>query len=112
MAPDWACVIDFKTGRRGGNELKHAEQIQLYTVATLLRNPKLARVTTELWYLDENRVHRVEYSREQGMRFYANWNKRGVDITSDTTFKPNPNKYSCLFCRFGPKNDGPCLVGV
>jgi RecB family exonuclease len=111
-APYNAVVIDFKTGRRGGNELKHAEQTQLYTVATLMRYPEIEHVTTELWYTDENDLVRVEYTREQGLRFLKIWNDRGAEILAETVFAPNPNKYSCLFCRFGPKGNGICKVGV
>lgn len=41
-------LIDLKTGKRDHNEIKHAEQIQLYQLY-----PGLQQVTTELWYLDE-----------------------------------------------------------
>jgi CRISPR/Cas system-associated exonuclease Cas4 (RecB family) len=112
MSPEWAVVIDYKTGRRDGNQLKHAEQTQLYTVGTFMKYPKLERVTAELWYPDENDLARVEYTREQGMKFFKRWNQRGIEITSTTDFPANPNKFSCQFCHLGPRNDGPCKVGV
>jgi hypothetical protein len=40
--PGQAVVIDHKTGRKHGNELKHGEQVQLYAIATLIRNPALS----------------------------------------------------------------------
>lgn len=112
MDPTWAAVIDYKTGRRSGNELKHAEQTQLYTIATFLRYPDLKRVTTELWYLDQNELARAEYTRDQAMRLFKVWDDRGMAIINEVLFEPNPNKFSCLFCHFGPKDSGPCLVGV
>jgi RecB family exonuclease len=114
MDPAWALVIDYKTGRKNGNELKHAEQTQLYTVAALMRNPEIERVTTELWYTDQNELIRVEYNRNQGLRFFKIWNDRGLEIMNETLFEPNPNKYSCQWCRFGPspKGNGVCTVGV
>jgi CRISPR/Cas system-associated exonuclease Cas4 (RecB family) len=112
LEPTWAAVIDLKTGRKNGNELKHAEQTQLYTVATLMRNPEIERVTTELWYADQNELTRVEYSRDQGLRFFKIWNERGIEMMTETLFEPNPNKYSCQFCHFGPKGNGVCTVGV
>lgn len=112
MDPKWAVVIDYKSGRRSGNELKHAGQTQLYTVATLLKYPEIERVTTELWYVDQNELTRVEYTREQGMRFFKVWNDKGIKMTTATEFLANPNKFSCQWCRFGPKYNGPCKVGV
>ena len=32
-----AVVIDYKTGRKFGNEIKHAEQVQLYAMAVMIR---------------------------------------------------------------------------
>jgi RecB family exonuclease len=49
-------VIDHKTGKRFGNELKHAVQLQLYAVCALLRYPKVEQVTCELWYIDQNEL--------------------------------------------------------
>lgn len=112
LNPQHAVVIDYKSGRRSGNELKHAEQTQLYTVATLTRYPDVERITTELWYTDQNDLARVEYTRDQGMRFLKKWNERGLALTTCDTFPPNPNRYSCRFCHFGPKDGGPCTVGV
>jgi len=110
--PKWAVVVDLKSGRRSGNELKHAEQTQLYAVATLLKYPQIERITTELWYCDVDDLARTEYTREQAMRFFKIWNERGLAITSATTFPPNANKFSCRFCHFGPKGSGVCTVGV
>lgn len=112
VEPDWAVVVDLKTGRRNGNELKHAEQTQLYSVATVLKKPEVKRITTELWYSDANDLARVEYTRDQALRFFKIWNERGLAITNATEFPPNPNKYSCRFCHFGPKGSGVCTVGV
>lgn len=112
MDPTWAVVIDYKSGRRSGNELKHAEQTQLYTVSTLLRYPEVQRVTTELWYVDEDDLARQDFTRDQGMRFFNRWNKNGLEFTHATDFPPNPNKFSCQYCRFGPKGSGVCTVGV
>lgn len=114
LTPAHAVVIDYKTGRRAGNELKHAEQTQLYTVNTLMRYPEVQRVTTELWYTDINDLARVEYTREQGLRFLKTWNQRGAEILSCQDFPANPNRYSCMYCRFGPspKGSGVCTQGV
>lgn len=112
VEPTHALVIDYKTGKRSGNELKHAEQVQLYTLCTLLRYPAVDKVTTELWYTDIDDLARTEYTREQGIRFLKIWDKRGRAVTEEEDFPPNPNKFSCQWCYFGKKGSGVCTVGV
>lgn len=112
LDPTHSVVIDYKTGRRSGNELKHNEQTQLYAIGVVMRDPKVEKITTELWYPDQDDLHRVVYSRDQALRYFTKWNGRGLELTSATEFPPNPNKFSCRYCRFGPKDGGPCPVGV
>jgi hypothetical protein len=106
-----AIAIDYKTGKKFGNELKHAEQLQLYQLVTFLRYPMLETITTELWYLDQDEITAQTFRREQGLRFQRNWERRGNDITTCSDFPPNPNIHSCRYCPFGPGGTGHCLVG-
>ena len=110
-----ATAIDYKTGRKFGNEVKHAEQLQLYQLVTFLRYPKLERVHTELWYLDQpdgQNITRQTFTRSQGLRFKANFDRRGKELTTCETFPPNPNKFSCRYCMYGPWGTGHCEKGV
>lgn len=107
-----AVVVDFKTGRKFGNELKHGQQLQLYTVNALLRFPELEEVTTELWYTDQNEITSMTFKRSQGLRFRDNFNRRGIEVTSCVVFPPNPNIHSCKWCQYGPWNGGQCPDGV
>lgn len=107
-----ATAIDYKTGRKFGNEIKHAEQLQLYQLVTFLRYPKLEKVTTELWYLDQDEVTRQTFTRSQGLRFKANFDRRGNELTNCTDFPPNPNMFSCKYCMYGPWGSGHCPDGV
>lgn len=107
-----ATVIDYKTGRKYGNEVKHAEQMQLYQLVTFLRYPELEKVTTELWYLDQNEVTSQTFTRAQGLRFKHNFNRRGVDMTTATEFPANANIFSCQWCAYGPWGTGHCQDGV
>jgi len=112
-----AVAIDYKTGRKKGNEIKHGEQLMLYQLATFLRYPQLDVVHTELWYLDQDELTRTTFTRAQGLRFRASWDKRGTAITSCMEFPANPNKWSCQYCPYGaPENGfasgtGHCLAG-
>jgi hypothetical protein len=107
-----AVLIDFKTGRKNGNEIKHMEQCQLYQLAAFLRNPELEEITCELWYLDQDEITSQTYSRKQGLRYLKYFNERGIKFTTEESFPANPNVYSCRWCPFGPKGTGHCKVGV
>lgn len=107
-----AVVIDYKSGKKFGNEIKHGEQTQLYSLNTFLRYPLLEIVHTELWYLDAKDLTQRTYSRDQALRFKRSWDKRGHALTSATEFPPNPNKFSCKWCPYGPAGTGHCTVGV
>ena len=76
-----AIVIDYKSGKRFGNEVKHAEQTQLYALNAVLRYPELEEVTTELWYLDVKELTAATFTRAQILRFRANFDRRGRALT-------------------------------
>lgn len=109
-----AIVIDYKTGKKWGNEIKHGEQMQLYLLNSFLRFPELEHVRTELWYLDLGETTVQEMTRSQALHFKANFDRRGHAVTSCTKFPPNPNKFSCRWCMYGTFNGGTghCTVGV
>lgn len=109
--PTEAIVIDYKTGKKYGNEVKHNDQVLIYQLCTFLRYPKVERVTAQLWYLDQNEVTERVFTRDQGLRFRTAMDKRGRAITECTDFPPNPNKFSCQWCQYGPWNGGQCKVG-
>lgn len=111
-----AVAIDVKTGRRDGNEIKHAEQVQLYQLVTFLRYPELETIHTELWYVDIDELHVQTYRRDQGLRFKQKFNQRGEKITT-YEFKgekqdANPSIFTCKWCMYGPKGSRACSRGV
>ena len=105
-----AIVIDYKTGKKFGNEVKHGEQVQLYTVDTFERYPKVEEVTTELWYPDQNEITTQTFSRRQALRWKASFKSRGVAITSCTEWPANPNIFTCRYCDYG--STGDCKVSA
>ena len=112
LTPTHGVVIDFKTGRKFGNEIKHAEQCQLYQLAAFMRYPELEQIDVELWYTDQNELTHMRYTRTQGLRFLENFNRRAILLTTETEFKPNPNAFSCRWCPYGPRGTGHCSVGI
>lgn len=107
-----AAVIDYKTGKRFGNELKHAEQLQLYALTSLIRFPEVQKVTCELWYFDQNELASFDMKRSQLTKYLRQFDRIGREITEETEFKPNPNVHSCRYCPYGPAKQGDCIYGV
>lgn len=107
-----ATVIDHKTGRKFGNEVKHGEQLQLYQLGAFARYPQLETVYAELWYLDQNEVTSQRFTRKQGLRFKSGFERRGDAIEICSDFPPNPSVFTCKWCQYGPWNGGQCAVGV
>lgn len=111
LSPYEAIAIDYKTGKKFGNEVKHADQLQMYQLVTFLRYPELETVHTELWYLDVDELTPMTFQRPQGLRFRQRWDKKGNDITTAVDFPPNPNVFSCRYCGYGPWGSGHCEKG-
>jgi hypothetical protein len=109
-----AVVTDYKSGRKFGNELAHAEQTQLYALVAFLRYPALEFIHTELWYLDQpdEAISQASFTRAQGLRFKARFDRLGHSVTECTQFPPSPNVFNCRWCPYGPKGTGHCSVGV
>lgn len=104
-----ARVIDYKTGKRIYNEVKHTEQGQVYQLATFLRFPEVQHITVEFWYTDLGETDIKEYSRQQGTAYFEKYNNRFLSVTNETDFPPNPNAFSCKWC---PYKGNECKVGV
>lgn len=107
-----AVVADYKTGRKFGNEVKHAQQLQLYALVTFLRYPELEEVTSEIWYLDTDEITTQKFTRDQSLRFKQSFDKRGRALTTCNEWPANANKFTCQWCLYGPEHSGHCAVGV
>lgn len=100
-----ARAIDYKTGKRFGNEVKHAQQGQLYAIGAFMRYPTLQLLDVEFWYLDHNGKPVVwTYTREQAMKLMVGYNNRLLNVTTCTQFKPKPSKMNCMWCPYGKEN--------
>ena len=99
-----AKVIDYKTGRKFGNEMKHATQGMIYAIGTFMRFPELEFVEVSFWYLDHDQESLQRYNRDQAMQFLPRITDRATVLTSDTELRPNPSPYNCKWCDFN-KNE-------
>lgn len=100
LSDQHALTIDYKTGKRAGNEIKHNDQILTYAITAFLKFETLEEITVELWYLDQDELIAQTYTREQAMRFLPRLERRAINATTDTEFETRPSKYTCRFCPY------------
>lgn len=103
-------VIDYKTGKSWGNEIKHAQQLMLYAIATFEKYPEIEHVSSELWYLDEGKTLEKNYIRTVAKEFRKGWHNRALRMTTATEFDANPSKANCRFCTY--RKTGDCEWAV
>jgi RecB family exonuclease len=107
-----ARVIDYKTGKKFGNEIPHAQQCLLYAIAAFFRYPNIELVQTELWYLDKGETTKRVFNRSEAMQFAPGFHRRGVIMTTTNDFAPTPSKDSCRWCPYGKGEHPECTWGV
>jgi len=107
-----ARVIDYKTGKMFGNEISHSQQALTYAIGTFFRYPKLEHVQTELWYLDHGETTLQAYTRDEAMVFMPKLHERAIEMTTATTFLPNPSTYNCRWCSYKQGEDPHCQHGM
>ena len=108
-----ALIIDYKTGKKFGNEVPHTQQGQLYAIGAFMKYPELDVVDVEFWYLDEGKKTRKTYTRDQIGRFLARFMSRFEKLTTCVNFTPKPNIHNCKWCDYGPeKGTNVCPYGV
>jgi len=107
-----ARVIDYKTGKKFGNEIGHSQQALLYAIATFFRYPHIEFVQTELWYLDLGEKTTKQYTREQAMQFAPGYHRRAIIMTTCDDFTPTPSKNACRWCAYGKGEHPECNWGV
>jgi RecB family exonuclease len=96
-----ARVVDHKSGKKFGNEVKHAQQGQLYSFVAFMMYPELASVTAVMCYLDLGEFSRpLTYTKQQAMKIGGRFTQRAEIMTSDTRFKAKPNKFNCRWCNY------------
>jgi CRISPR/Cas system-associated exonuclease Cas4 (RecB family) len=98
---DTAVVVDYKTGKKDGNELKHRQQLQLYAIAAaLIAGEEIEFVRLELWYIDLSEIVVVapQLSRGAVLNKADRWKERALKLTEATEFPAKPNKSNCRFC--------------
>lgn len=109
-------VYDWKSGRKFGNEAKHATQLMVYAIGSFMRYPQLEYIIASMVYVDKNEELTVRYTRDSAAQFKKTIDKRALAMTTATDFPPRPNKFNCKWCPYKePIEEGqppPCPWGV
>jgi RecB family exonuclease len=113
-SPTTGRVIDYKTGKKFGNEIKHGQQGLLYAIGAFMRDPELEYVDVEFWYTDLalKESTKKSYTRAQALMMMPSFHKRGVRMTTEKEFNPNPSKMNCKWCHFGKGEHPECRYGI
>ena len=93
-------LIDYKSGKRDRNEVKHGKQLQLYQLSAFMRFPKLKHILASLWYLDLDLKIDQPFTRERGLKLFPIWNDQANFMCNDDVFNANPSAYRCRFCPY------------
>jgi len=97
---DIMVVVDYKTGKKDGNELKHRQQLHLYAIGASLEAPaQIQYIRLELWYIDLGEIITVSSQNiNTVLGKAARWKERALKMTEATEFPAKPNKSNCRFC--------------
>jgi len=88
---DEAVFVDWKSGKKNGNEVKHADQLLTYAIATFFRYPDVESVVSRMIYIDANETSELEIDRQHAMRFFPRLNNRLLAVTGAQEFPPKPS---------------------
>ena len=95
-----ARLVDWKSGKKYGNEISHADQMMFYTIAAFARYEDLTHVTVMLRYLDQNQETVKEMTRMEAMAFLPKAEARIKKMLTDANFYPDPSLNHCRYCPF------------
>jgi hypothetical protein len=102
-------IIDHKTGRIYAD--KHEKQASLYTALGAAFYPKVKKVITEFWYLDQGETLTWSWPAAQLPGLQKMWGARGAQVMAPTNFEARPGYY-CKWCPLSREhNNGPCTKG-
>ena len=95
-------LIDWKTGKRFGNELKHANQVMFYAAIAKPFFPEAELFECRVVYLDQKPGNDFKkfFKRDELARVQAQFDKRSERMLMDRIFRPRPMKSTCRFCSY------------
>lgn len=109
---DYVLTVDYKSGKKFGNEVKHMGQKTLYSIAAMILWPDRPEYIAEMWYIDQKEVTSHSFSPEVLKMARAKLDAEVSKMFDDRMFRPRPNVMNCKWCPYGPRAGGQCPVGV
>jgi hypothetical protein len=98
---DQCIVIDYKTGRKDGNEVTHTQQGMDYLAAVYMTHPDFQRFSFEAWYLDAGDIlPTVSFTRAEMQAVVRDFKKAYEDLLAAQFFPPSPSMSACLYCPY------------
>lgn len=107
-----ARIVDWKTGKKLGNEIAHKQQGLLYAIGTFLRFPDKEFAKAEFWYLDQKERMDTNYTRAEALKWLPRFTKRGMALTTNEDWKPTPSPSACRWCSYGKGENPECRYAV
>lgn len=103
LSPTRVLVVDYKSGKKKGNEVKHHEQAMEYAVCEALTNPDLQIFNVEIWYMDQepgdNKLRR-QFTRSQVLAGFQAMKTRHLRVINERIFEAHPSRFACMFCPY------------
>ena len=97
-------IIDYKSGRKDGNEVKHHSQAMEYATGYALLYPTLQEFTTQLYYFDQpqntSNPTIKTFTRERVLRNFARMQKRHNKVIHAEFYPAHPSQNACRFCPY------------
>lgn len=103
-----ARVVDWKSG---GIYAENAEQVRLYAVAAMSRDPRIKEVDVDLCYFDQRQVNSETVKRRELDINIRDFNQRAAAVEAERKFKPTPGRH-CQWCTFSKAKGGECEAGT
>jgi CRISPR/Cas system-associated exonuclease Cas4 (RecB family) len=95
-----AQIVDWKSGKKMGNEVKHADQIKTYVISAFAKYENLTHVECLLRYTDAKEETHIAMTRQQAIPFIPRLDARIKKFLNDTLCYPNPSVNHCRYCPY------------
>ena len=111
--PDTELIVDWKTGKSFGNEVRYMQQMQLYSVGAFMRNPELEYLDVGLYFLDDGKVRTKSFQRgDKIIKLLNKFTQRANRIRETVNFRANPSLINCKYCAFGINGTKACVYAA
>ena len=109
---EFLLTVDYKTGRKDGNEAKHIAQKIIYSIAGWILHPGLPEYIAEMWYIDQKDITSRSFTEDVLEAARARLDREVGKMFEDKIFRPRPSAPVCRFCPYAPRAGGQCPVGL